>query len=193
MLIFPKNQSPIINVIGIDPGSTHVGIARINFNLETGQITNSDAWSINGAKLAGKDSWLSSLYGDRYARIHAIKLELIRIFYCDQPAYIASESPFINAKFPAAGMALVEVLSAIKEAICEYDFQQQLLLIPPSNVKNAIGVGGGENKISMLQAIMKLPDLCYSGIIPIHLLDEHAVDALAVGYRQVKLISGEIS
>ena len=191
--MMPRHQSSIIKVVGIDPGSTCLGVALLSFDLEHRCITESDAWTLNGASLAGKDSWLASTFGDRYARIAALKRELGRIFYQERPVFIASEAPFINSKFPQAGMALVEVVNAIKEAVSEYDYQQHLLLVPPSSVKNAVGVKGGENKFAVQAAVIKLPDLCYKGYKPIHLLDEHSIDALAVGYHQLKQISGVYS
>ena len=181
MLVIPKNSNNIFTILGIDPGSTLLGIALLFVNIDTLQIVGSNAWTINGAKLAGKDTWSDELYGNRVSRILAIEETLVNTFNYYQPLIISCESPFINSAFPAAGIALTEVLSTIRSAVMRYDVWHQLYLIPPSSVKNAVGAKGAAGKDSVKEKVLEL-DLKYNGDVPIQSLDEHSLDALAVAY-----------
>jgi Holliday junction resolvasome RuvABC endonuclease subunit len=186
--MIPKESSSSFTIISIDPGSTHVGIAAFNVDIKSLNILDINAWTINGAKLAGKDTWTEELYDNRFSRILAIEEELLRIYMFYKPTIVASESPFINNSFPAAGIALTEVMSAIKRSLLRYDRWMHLYLIPPSSVKNAVFANGAAKKDIMQEKVIQLFSSLYNGNIPIHLLDEHSIDAIAVGYATLKNI-----
>jgi len=192
MLTLPINSPDTANIIGIDPGSTNMGVSVITINLVTLKIVSSIAWTINGAKLSDSDSWIANLHGDRYSRIKALEETLLQIFNYYQPIAVAGESAFINGRFPAAVMALVEVMGAIRNAVTRYDVWRVVNLVPPSSAKNAVSAGGAANKDTMKEKVMQLTELNYNGNVPIHLLDEHSIDALAIGYYMYKkLLKGD--
>jgi Holliday junction resolvasome RuvABC endonuclease subunit len=179
----PSNSSSIAILVGIDPGSTMLGIGVMRINVETMQIVSTEAWSINAAKLAGKESWAEQLYDFRTARISAIEEYLLNLFNRLRPLSINSEAPFVNQKFPQAGIALTEVVSAIRSAVNRYSFWHVLEMTPPSSVKNAVGVHGAGAKDAMRNKLIEMKDeIAYDGHIPIEELDEHSIDALAVVY-----------
>lgn len=189
MLTMPHGSSPIINILGMDPGSHSLGVAVISIDITTLRIVNSIAWTLDGKKLAGKDDWVTQLHGERNGRVHALENELLEIFRYFQPLEIASESPFINSKFPQAGLALTVVICAIRSAVMHYDLWKELHLVDPPSVKMAVGAPGNAPKEVVKEKVMQLVDLNYTGSTPIHLLDEHSIDALAVTYcRYRKLL-----
>jgi Holliday junction resolvasome RuvABC endonuclease subunit len=160
----------------------------LGFDLTTFDIVFSDAWTLIGKKLAGKDRWITDLHGERNGRIRAIEEELLRIFNYYQPLLIASESPFINSKFPQAGLALTVVVCAIRQAVMNYDLWKSLDLIDPPTVKMAVGAPGNAPKEIVKEKIMQLPNLNYVGTTPIALLDEHSIDALAVAICRLRTL-----
>ena len=186
MLTIPNNSLSEFSIIGLDPGSNAFGIAVLNINIETKKIVSSIAWTIFAERLAGKNNWVEEIHGGRVNRILAIEENLVSVFQHFNPAVIATESPFIHNSFPAAGIALTEVLSTIRRAVMRYDSWQQLFLIPPSSVKNGVGAGGGVNKVSVRDKVLALTELNYSGSVNIELLDEHSIDALSVAYTKYK-------
>jgi len=192
MLVMPKDSSNEIIIIGIDPGTTNLGIAILIINLDNLKIITSDAFTLNGNKLKGNDDWTSNRYGERTGRILGLENELLRIFHYYKPTFICSESPFFMVKFPAAGVALTEVMCSIKRSVMNYSYWHKLYTIDPSSVKNAVGAKGNADKYTMKQKIIDLPNLNYNGIIPLFNLDEHSIDALAVAYGMyIKVINGE--
>jgi Holliday junction resolvasome RuvABC endonuclease subunit len=186
MLTIPKDSLCEFSIIGLDPGSNAFGIAVLNINIETKKIVSSDAWTIFAERLAGKNNWVEEVHGGRVNRILAIEENLLAVFLEYNPNIIATESPFIHSSFPAAGIALTEVLSAIRRAVIRYDSWKKIFLIPPSSVKNGVGAGGGVNKVSVRDKVLELTELNYSGVIRIEDLDEHAIDSLAVAYTKYK-------
>ena len=189
MLAIPADSSNIVGIVSIDPGSTTTGISIINVNLDTRQIHSSQAWTINTSKLVIKDAWLENFYGNRYLRIIELEKYLIQLFNNYRPIIICAEAPFINQRFPAAGIALTEVMCSIRRAVTEYDVWCELKIIPPSSVKNGINAKGNADKDEMKRCINLLyPDLHFIGDIPFELLDEHSVDAIAVGYTVYRSI-----
>lgn len=182
MLRIPAGSEQTANIVSLDPGSNGFGVAVLTVDLDTLQIVRSDAWSIFGAKLMNKNSWIEEFRGARVARIHAIQNHLRSVFAHFEPIYIACESPFINQKFPQAGIVLTEVLTSVRQVVMEYSPWCQLVMIDPPTVKRSVGAPGNAPKEVMQQRVMELPDLHYNGDRAITLLDEHAIDALAVGY-----------
>jgi len=183
MLMIPKESSNIVTIMGLDPGSSTFGISLLNINLETMEIVSSNAWTINGAKLINKNSWMEQLYGNRFSRVSAIENYLLEIFRLYRPTSISSESPFINNAFPAAGIALTEVICAIRRSVMHYDIWMELHMVPPSSVKNAVKAIGNADKFVMKEKLKQLlPILKYNGEVPFDSLDEHSIDALAVVY-----------
>lgn len=188
MLILPSGSQSTCNILGIDPGSTNLGIAVLEIDVVSTTIISSAAWTINGDKLVSKDSWIEEIHNGRTNRILAIGNNLSKILNHYRPIAVCSESPFINSRFPLSGIALTEVLCMIRATVMKYDMWRDLILIPPSSVKNAVGAGGAAKKEVMRDKVMGLSDLNYNGHIAIHLLDEHSIDALAVAYTHLNRI-----
>lgn len=172
-----------ICLVGIDPGSNTLGVGILTVNIESMEIVSSKAMTLNGDKLSRDSYWLKEIEGDRASRIMALEKALLAIFNYHQPIAVGSESPFINNHYPAAGIALTEVICAIRRAVMHYDIWRDLRMIPPSSVKNAIYAKGNADKNMMKEKILLLAnELKYNGEVPLALLDEHSVDALAVTY-----------
>jgi Holliday junction resolvasome RuvABC endonuclease subunit len=178
----PKDSAQTAFLIGIDPGSHSLGVGVIEFDIATMTIVSSDAWTLSGKKLAGKDDWVTDIHGERNGRVHAIENALYQIFMHFQPLSITSESPFINSKFPQAGLALTVVVCAIRQALMRFDMWKPLLMIDPPTVKMAVGAPGNAPKEVVKEKVMLLKDINYIGSVPLLELDEHSIDALAVCY-----------
>lgn len=172
------------DILGMDPGSNKFGFSLLEVNINNLELISSIAWTIDANDLAKNFQTVLETHGDRVARIYGLQNYLYKILNIYNPHYVASEAPFINNRFPAAGIALTEVLSAIRQALIEYDPEKELFLIPPSNVKNAVKAKGGDDKNIIKQKVCAL-DLKYIGDVSIDKLDEHSIDALAVGYAKL--------
>lgn len=181
----PSDTDTLVSVVGIDPGSETMGVGIITYDAFTHVIASCEAYTFTGSKLPGSE-WLGSIAPPRVQRIAAHETNLVRIFRRVRPLAVASEAPFINKRFPQAGLVLTEVISAIRQAVKTYDPWRVLYMIEPSRAKNAVGASGGADKDAVKAALLQLPELVNTALTPLAELDEHSVDALAVAYCQVK-------
>ena len=183
MLKLNDSSDPHINIIGIDPGTTHLGFSVIKVDVTDLRIKESVAYTLNGSKLSDDNSWLAQTYGDRFNRINALEKSLTEIFQQYNPTIICAESPFFGLRHPNAFQALTEVICAIRNAVYKHDIWMTLKLVPPSSVKQAVFAKGNATKTTMKDCLTNLmPELNYNGNTPFNLLDEHSIDSLAVGY-----------
>lgn len=192
MLMMPYGASPIICIVGIDPGSFNLGVCVIFFNVETLQIVSTSAWTLNGMKLGRNEVWTTELHGDLEGRILGMKEALSETLDYYQPLLVASEAPFISKKFPQAGLVLTRVLSAIRQAVMQYDVWKSLDIIDPPTVKNGVGAPGNAPKEVVKEKVINLPGLNYQGPVPIEQLDEHSIDAIAVAYGRLMKWLGDL-
>lgn len=184
MLIMPDNPG-ILKVIGIDPGTENLGFSvfSITPNFE---IINCDVKTIVASKNVLMSQWTEDIQGARYARLNTLGEILYSEFLYHTPISVAVESPFYNPRRPAAFEALVQIFYVIRKSLEAYDNWREVYPIDPSSVKNAIGAHGAAGKVPVKEALLKVTDLNYTGVIPLENLDEHSIDALAVGYTRIQ-------
>ena len=188
MLRLPKDGATTTTIVGIDPGTETLGVAIMTISLLDYSILSTEARTFHGSKLAGKESWLSEVFGSRTDRVKAHEENLLNIFNSVKPLLIASESPFYNQRFPQAYGALMEVICAIRSAVMRHSNWKSLGLFDPPTVKNAVGAQGNADKNTVYSKVIALNCLNYTGLVPITELDEHSIDAIAVAYCQYKNI-----
>jgi Holliday junction resolvasome RuvABC endonuclease subunit len=187
MLSMPEGSNTV-TLVGIDPGTETLGVAVLTIDLNTMKIVSTIARTFTGSKLRKNSEWVTELFGARAGRIDAHEKNLLDFFRDYQPVVIASESPFINRRFPQAGLALTEVVAGIRRAVISYDPWKDLRMIDPPTVKRAVGGAGNALKDEVKRCVMKLTDLNYEGDVPLQFLDEHSIDAIAVGYCEYKTL-----
>lgn len=184
-LVIPSNASPIASIIGVDPGSNCLGVGIIYYDVITLEIVGSDAFTLFADKLA-KNSWTGFVHGGRAGRIEALGETLLKVMH-DQTGLtdVISESPFMS-RFAQTFAALTEVVNEVRFAVTRYHPWMPLHLVDPPSVKNAVGAKGNADKDAVKLALRMLEGFVYTGGIPFGDLDEHSVDALAVGYFRYK-------
>jgi len=186
MLHLPEQSPRTAVIVGIDPGSDKLGFCTITFDIETMQIVKTTARTLVGSKLMPSHSWAAELHGDRLVRIVALKEAIIELLREANPIQITIESPFYNSKRPMAFQALVQVLTALTEAVIEYDVWKTPFLIDPPTVKKAVGAAGNADKFKVRDSVLALPNLFFEGPVPLEEIDEHSIDAIAVAYARLK-------
>ena len=168
-----------LKVIGIDPGTTSLGLCIITLDGYSNEIKDISATTYLAKNLPTYSKYQSEIHGDLMARITAYRLFLSQLFIDVEPTLIGSESPFFYRTHPGAYGPLVETLASIREAVWQYDNTLPLLTYPPSNVKQAINAKGNAKKEDMIIALSNFKpfnlDISY-----INQLDEHSIDAIAV-------------
>ena len=187
MTSYPPYNSGTASIVGIDPGSEKLGVSVIGIDVETQKIAFVRASTYTGSKMFSPKDHFAIVQSDRQARITAHRENLYRLFLRERPIQICSESPFYNPRMPAAFGSLTEMIVAIRSAAQMYSKERPLYLIDPPSVKKAVGASGAADKDAVRKCVLALLKECYIGITPMEELDEHSIDAIAVGYARYKL------
>lgn len=198
MLIDPhKDSEEILRIIGIDPGSTTMGVGLIEVNLKDQLIIGMAAKTLNAKKLR-----LSELdekvHSARYSRIYALGDALYDLFAEVKPSIVACESPFMSRRQPTAYGSLMETVYAVRTALRNYDSTIPLDLVDPPTAKIAVGAKGNAGKEEVLAGLVKvcekegaLFDEEKSGMA-IKEIDEHSSDGLAIAYWRYKIFKEKL-
>lgn len=179
-------------IVSIDPGSTTLGVAVIDYDPMTMKIVKTFSFTLNVGRMPLNTDTIEK-HSDRYARIFMLMDLLVEIFIRYSPNHIVSEAPFLKKRFPLAFAVLTEVVLCIRMAVKRYDSAIRLDMVEPSKAKAAVGAivtKGKEQKEPVRAALMlMLDDLCFDPELSdtvFELLDEHSIDAIAVGYCKLE-------
>jgi Holliday junction resolvasome RuvABC endonuclease subunit len=174
----------VYRILAIDPGTNALGVAVLDVDIDKAIVTVQHATTIDISKLSQNYPQLIMIHGERVSKLHAVEMALFKMFRAWKPDEIVSEAPYLG-RFPQAFSALVECLSSIRRAVMEYNRALPLPTIDPASVKKAVGVSGKSgDKDAITVAIQRQPDLLMN--VNVNDLDEHARDAIAVGYAFYK-------
>lgn len=168
-------------LVSIDPGTRKSGFAVLEIHPVTGELFVVDAWTLDVDKITEREHGeLIYLHGMGVARQIVLQDSLWRILDAWRPATVASESPYFSG-LVSTFRRLTEAVAAFRVAVTRYDAFMQLFTYEPSVAKTALHVPGNSNDKELVrEAIRAHPTLCR--FIDLDLLDEHAVDAILIGY-----------
>jgi len=182
-------------IVSCDPGTDTLGVALSELDLKLGILTVQEAHTFRGSQLQRHYPVVSRYHNDRFARLLGHEDNLFNYFNQTAPHLIVSEGPYLG-RFPAAFAALTEVVSTIRRAAIRYDPYLKFLVIDPSTVKKAIGMRGNSGDKSIVKQTLLAAIHNRIGTLQSHVdlnsLDEHAIDAIAVGWVSSKLINEEL-
>ena len=166
-----------------------MGVAMIDFDCVSRSIIQTHAFTLVAKRLEINSSFDES-FGNRLARIEALRRALAYHFCLYMPNITICESPFIGMSQPAAYGALTETICAVREALATFDPFQTLYSIDPPSAKTGVGAPGNAKKDVMLQKVCSLaPSLNFIGGLPaLSVLDEHSIDAVAIGYTMLNRV-----
>lgn len=188
MLYHPHDIQPY-RILAIDPGTNTLGTAIIEVDLRNlaARVTYADTH--RGDMMAREYEEAMYVHGERTAKLMAHENNLHAMMRHWGVHRVVSESPYMG-RFAAAFASGVECLFMIRNAIQRYSPHIALETVDPATVKKTVGVSGKSgDKELMAKALWNLRDPSFVFNVDLNFLDEHAVDACAVGYwltRQIR-------
>lgn len=188
-MLYPENTNRF-TLLALDPGLNNIGVAFFEVQVEPAAILSIQAETLKADKMvdtSGLDLDDSTeRLRKRYLMGRALKALLERF----QPQVVACESPFFDRRKPGSFAVLSEVLTTLFDTVMAYDARMPFRLIEPLTAKAVLGVAGQKGKEVVAEAVGRLPQL--TEVLDPHLcyLDEHAIDACAVGYTYLVRQSG---
>lgn len=187
MLTIPNGMAKY-RINAIDPGTDTMGLAVLDIDLRTGGLELVSAYTSSGLKMARRAPENFTVHGGRWSKLYMHERNVLNWLRTYQPNSLICESPFLG-RFPQAFESLVECKAAIRNALTQYDTFMPLETVDPPSAKSAVGalVRKG-SKDNVKSSILKLKDIQNLTGIPLERMDEHTIDAIAVGYYKVTLI-----
>lgn len=171
-----------VSILSIDPGTTNLGYAIIKINITTTEIIEAFAWTVDATRLVFYREDIIPTHSEKFARIISHKQNLKNVLDFYKPLIVVSETPFFNMKRASAAGPLYELLTTVEQTIYEWDKYKPLYKIDPKTVKKTVGASHNAKKPEMRECVSKVKELSCACL---DLLDEHSIDALAVGYAYV--------
>lgn len=164
--------------ISIDPG-TNLGLSVNEIDADTGEFrviytktTDTELYAHHYFK-----ETLIPNFGMRYAKSEAVYQIVKHLMETWDVPLVVCESPYMG-KFPQAFMSLVECIQSIRRAVADHSVGVKFRMIDPSSIKKANGVKGNKGD----KELMRKAGRRYLSDEIIDKLDEHAIDASAIGY-----------
>ena len=186
---------PNCYLLGIDPGSSTLGVAILEINSITFSIVATTAYTIEATKLELFNT-LDLRLPERERRLRAISKAISLYLEDYKPLTLAIESPFFNSRKPSAYAVLIETMYVLKQTARAYDLNLPIIEVDPPTAKKAIGVRRLKAK-ERRRLKLTTKDLVREALLPltalkltsdIDSLDEHSLDAIAVAYSSYKQI-----
>lgn len=184
MTFYTPDEPLYLNLMGIDPGTTNVGIGLMRVLVPEWRVVQVAGWTLEAYRYPRPD-WIIDQHDDKYARLYITRQVLFDAFRQYQPFAIGCESPFYNALRPNAYGPLVESVDAVRHAVMDYSHHHNLTMIPPMAVKKQLGHGHSDKAVVAAEL-----DRLYGAVAcrPIKTLKDHASDALAVTHCLYNLL-----
>lgn len=190
MLIVPTEANKI-RLLSIDPGTTTTGMAFFELDLINLHVQLVDALTIKANTTKDKYRHLSLIHNDRLARITFIADVFQQYLIQFQPNMVITETAHMG-KYTDAFEGLIHCTSVLEYVLMNYNSNIPLEGVDATSVKknlNAI-LRGEDSKNSVREKILELYQHGnFSTFVDVFSLDEHSIDAIAVGwYKLTKII-----
>lgn len=181
MYIPDKYQAPF-NIVSIDPGSNFLGFCVITIDPNTFSIIGINAKTLYIDDLPVDLYYDEAYHGNRLYKLMKIKTAIYNELIQYNPLYVVCEAPYYNRFRPGAFAPLVEVIGYIQLAVYEYNNNVPFTKIEPSIIKKLVGANAIGDKHAVKKAVFSIDEIVKAIPHSLELLDEHAIDAIAIGY-----------
>lgn len=176
-----------LRICCVDPGTDTLGIGYLDIDLDTYAIRVYDVKTIKASIRQRHLDPHREIQGNRYVNVLTLQDYVLRSMLTLRPHIFIAEAPY-SGRFATAFEALVECHIRLRDAVMEYDPSMTYFTIDPKSVKKFVGAMVHKaTKDNMKESVIKLHDIDWGEFDP-NLLDEHSIDAIAVGYYKAKHI-----
>lgn len=183
MMYPPPPTDDVIRIVSIDPGTDTLGVAVLDISIDTYRPVLVYADTFIASKEVQDRKWGTEMRGGRDLRLESHHIRLYDLFRAVTPTLVAAESPFLARGRVSAFEALVECYAMLRAVCWEYSPSLYLRRVDPITAKNAVNVNHvGTDKTDVRRAVIAHYKESCAEDVDIEALDEHAIDAVAVGH-----------
>ena len=170
----------MINLIGIDPSTNHIGICILTLTSDEFIVKNIETIVLD----VSKTNSVCDINNNLLYRLQLLTPKITKIMTKYSPVLVAMESPYIDRFRPASAIPLGQAVQAIEYGIISYNDNIPIGKYPPSTVKNIVGAKGGVDKIGILEAMRSVDEI--TNLCDIECITDHEVDAIAIAFCGLK-------
>lgn len=180
MLIIPESTEAF-RVASFDPGSSNLGRAILESMLDKTPFTVRYADTVKLKENLRPYAEIGEMHGGRAVRLMQLYDNTLDFLREHRPHAIIVESNYLG-KFATSFAALVECVITIRNAAYAYDPFMPIYMVDPTTAKQAVGMVKvkGTDKEDVRRHVKALTNIIWC--VNVDDLDEHAVDAVAIGY-----------
>lgn len=173
-------RAPLPRFISVDPGGHYTGVAVFGFDPLALDLTVEHVSTVCIDKILFGLEDIVDRYGDRTARLKAVERLIRDLLDAWDPIFFVSEAAHFNPRNFQAYGSLTECTTMMRNAVITHGRGIPHYIIEASVVKKAVGVSGNSgDKTAMGRAIVNM------GLVDnVDGMDEHSVDAIAIGYAK---------
>ena len=176
-----------IRVLGIDPGTSSLGIGRLAVDPATRTITHIDADTVYSNKEFVNTFLRDGVHGDldSSGRAEFVMAGVLAALGDWVPDLVAIEEPFMNKRKPGAFKPLYTQVLSFRETVQHQYPNSIILLYSVQECKKSIGASGKSGKETIYDHMIDHCELAPL-LPPDHqTLSDHAIDAILIGYTGV--------
>lgn len=172
-----------LRIMGIDPGTENLGMSLGVCDFMTPNYTIIDACTFDVKSLIHKSHGYLVEHQSRNIAMYTSVYKLVYQAIHDlQPDLVICESPYMDKRFPLSYMLLSLCTQAVQQAVKDYSIFVQFETIDPASAKMGVGAKGNNGDKNLMRNAV-LNNAHIKGVIDLNLLDEHAIDSIAIGYN----------
>lgn len=176
-----KDESFIYRIMGIDNGSTSLGIVVADLDLRQDTYHVVYSQTLQADKLLSRHSGQVSSHGAAWVRQNTLKDHLSVELQYHRPHAVAVETPFFMPGRVQSFRVLSEMMIFIRQAVDDYGLDSDIIGVSPGQAKKAVQVAGFTMKKAVIpECVRRLDNVTYKEDIDKHTLSEHEYDAIAV-------------
>jgi Holliday junction resolvasome RuvABC endonuclease subunit len=179
MLKLPDRAEPF-RILSLDPGSSHLGVAFIHDFLDGSPLVMHDSFTVHLKDSCPMYNQLGDVHDNRTIRLMQLGDAVLDHCRTFRPHAVIVEANYLG-RFPTAFAALVECVAMVRGAVYMYDPFLPLHQVDPSTVKINAGMTHvkGTDKEDVRNALRARTNIKW--VVDLESLDEHSVDACAIG------------
>ena len=176
-------------MLSIDPGNSTTGVAMWEIDAYTGTIISVSAQTLHAVRLRDTSGLDPDLYPERTIKLYRMTSAMEMILSDVRPSIVACEACFMHRAFPMAYGSLLTISNAYRDALIRHNPNVPFYTVEPLLVKKMIGATSMKDKDAVTTAVSRVPEIMSALRTDLSTLDEHAVDAIAIGYAHLKISS----
>lgn len=175
------DESFIYRIMGVDNGTTHMGVVIADLDLRSGDYHIVHAETYRADKMISRLTGVVQRKGALLARQMLLRESFYETLQYFNPHAIAVEVPFFMPGRVTTYKALSETMVFLQMAVEDYNPISVIHPITPGEAKKAVQTKNFTmKKVVIRECVLKLDSVTYSDGIDKYNLTEHEYDAIAV-------------